>query len=72
MVYDDVLIAQVAQYIVAAAAVHHAFVLVFIAHAEAYIPDDDVIAADDGRMIGYANAIAGSCLSGNGGIAPDC
>ena len=39
-----------------------------IAQTETHITEDDVVAGDDKRMIGYADAVARSCLSGNGDI----
>ena len=39
-----------------------------IAQAETHITEDDIVAGDDKRMIGYADAVARSCLSGNGDI----
>ena len=45
--------------------------LIFIAHTNAYVTNNHIIAADHYRMIGQTNTISRSCLSGNGCITTD-
>ena len=44
---------------------------IFIAQAETHITDDDVVAIQRNGIVGYADAVAGSRLSGNGDVAFD-
>ena len=44
---------------------------ILVAQTEAHVAHDDIVALDSAGIVGYADAIARSSLSGDGGIAAD-
>ena len=41
----------------------------YVAQTEAHKTDDDVVGSNDEGIVGYADAVARGCLSGNGQVA---
>jgi hypothetical protein len=69
MIDDNMFVSQAAERIVTARTVDLSLVLIFIAHAEAHVPDYDVVPPDLYRVVGNADAVTGCRLTGNGHIA---
>src|SRR5436305_707285 len=70
MVYDQVPVVQASESIVSPIAIDHAAFLILIAHAKAQVAHNDIIACERNGIVCQADAVAGSCLSGNGNVGP--
>src|SRR5690349_7104606 len=62
MIDDDVSAVRSAKCVIAAIAIDHAALLIFIAHAKTQVANDDIITGQVYRVIGQTNTIAGRSL----------